>query len=150
MPSKKTSLIPCDKKTIVDRFNTKLVCQKGQSVVPDIMIRPDLRCPPFMSHRCESCKCGSGVGLSFWPPYKCLRPPGTPYIRSWTIIGNCAVLSGKDYEGCGFANYAPPPPGFNTPACVSNGVVIKWSKTIVKLSPYEYKPSANSTENTQG
>ena len=89
----------CQRSTVVDRLNRTLRCNKGQSVVPDVLIQPNLKCVPFMSYRCENCGCL----LVPYGWYLCQRGGGA-YIVGWNIIGSCAIarissLSGNT-QGC--------------------------------------------------
>lgn len=74
-------------KTIVDRYNKKLVCLKGQMYSPDIWITPDPKCPRIMSYRCSKCSCG--------PSVVCSSPPNGPRyvqnIESWSVQGSCCI-----------------------------------------------------------
>jgi len=99
----------CQTSTIVDRLNRTLRCMKGETVSPDVFIKPKSKCAPFMSYRCEKCGCNS-----FPPPawYTCGRG-GSPYIVGWSIIGSCAIarisnLTGGNYENCPQGEFSIP------------------------------------------
>ena len=91
----------CQRSTVVDRFNRTLRCNKYQSIVPDVLIQPNLKCVPFMSYRCENCGCS--LFTQGW--YICNKKGGGPYIVGWNIIGSCAIARISSPSG-------------NTPACM--------------------------------
>ena len=114
----------CQRSTVVDRLNRTLRCNKGQSVVPDVFIQPNLKCVPFMSYRCENCGC-------FLVPYGwylCQRGGGA-YIAGWMIIGSCAIakISSPGRNGC-YGTDVPPPSGYSVPGCRLFGRYLSYSK----------------------
>jgi hypothetical protein len=108
---------------------------KGESVSPDVFIKPKLKCSPFMSYRCEKCGCNSlprPYQSISW--YKCIRG-GAEYITGWSIIGSCAFAqSSGNYpypQNC-FGVDAPPPIGYSVPGCIRNGKIMSFSKPLEK------------------
>jgi len=121
----------CQSKTKVDRYNKRLICFKNQSIVPDILIKPSLKCEPFMSYRCEPCNCKS-PGLRYWPSY---CPKNKVYIYSWITNGDCAFIGEAK---CGEGQDAPIPEGYTIPSCFHKGKVMKWTRDRRKSSPIAY------------
>jgi hypothetical protein len=115
----------CETKTKVDRWNRPLKCFKGQSIVPDILIKPSLKCTPFLSYKCESCNCKHTEGLKTWPPKECRG--GNAYIVSWKIKNNCAFI---DQYKCGEGIDAFPLDLYTNPSCIYNNKILKWSKEL--------------------
>jgi hypothetical protein len=122
----------CQTSTIVDRFNRTLKCMKGESIVPDVLIKPNPKCSPFMSYRCEKCGCNSIPPYGGW--YMCFRGGGA-YIESWSIIGGCAVARistpSSSNPNC-FGVDAPPPIGYTVPGCRKFGRFLSFSKPLDK------------------
>lgn len=121
----------CKSSTVVDRFNRTLRCNKGQSIVPDVLIQPNLKCVPFMSFRCEKCGCFAVP----WGWYRCQRGGGA-YIVGWTIIGSCAIArisspSGDTHNPC-YGTDAPPPAGYSVPGCKKFGRFLSYSQPTPK------------------
>jgi len=72
---------PCNKKTIVDRYNKLLLCPKGVSYRKDILIKPYPKCEAFWSYRCSKCFCNGSTILC--------RAPFFRRIKRWNIVGQC-------------------------------------------------------------
>jgi hypothetical protein len=101
---------------------------KGESITPDVLIKPNKKCAPFMSFRCEKCGCNSLPPYGGW--YMCVRGGGA-YIAGWSIIGSCAVAKistpSSSNPNCSGID-APPPIGYSVPGCRKFGRFLSYSK----------------------
>ena len=112
----------CENYTNVDRFNNPLNCLEGESIVSDVLIQQNLKCPPFMSFRCDKCGCKNPKRTM--PPSGCKK--NNYYIESWLVTTDCVFAVGA----CGTGIDALPPDGYNIPSCRVGGKFISWSKSL--------------------
>ena len=128
----KPDISKCQTSTIVNRLNRTLKCMKGESIVPDVLIKPKAKCAPFMSYRCEKCGCNSIPPYGNW--YLCQRGGGA-YIAGWRIIGSCAIAQisspGTGTNSC-YGTDATPPIGYTIPGCRRFGRFLSFSKPLDK------------------